>query len=214
MQAPSIAIEPKGDLTILERIAAGEKAAVEECIRTYNGLVWKIARKHSGNLEDAEDTVQEIFTSIWMNAHRFDASKSPETAFICLLAKRKSIDLFRKHRSRSSETELTEIENASKAKSSDYGNVILGMDLKTIKRALKNLPAAESEMIRLSVFGGNSHTEIAEQLELPLGTVKSKIRRGLNKIRNSVGETFLANMRKAYYGGVVTIINSLFFGAF
>lgn len=200
MQAPSIAVDLNGRLTILERIAAGETSAVEECIRAYSGLVWKIARKHSRNIEDAEDAVQEIFTSVWMNAHRFDAAKSPEIAFVCLLAQRKAIDLFRKHRHHFSEIELSEAVNSPNAKNNDHRNVMLGLDLKTIKQALRKLPAAENEMIKLSIYGGNSHNEIAAGMGLPLGTVKSKIRRGINKIRTAVGEPFLTDLRKAYYG--------------
>lgn len=200
MQAPSIAADLNGRLTILERIADGEKSAVEECIRTYGNLVWKIARKYSKNVEDVEDVAQEIFTSIWLNAHRFDAAKSPEPAFICLLAQRKAIDLFRKHRRQSSETELSEAANLSTVKRNEYENVLLGLDLKAVKIALKMLPNVENEMIKLVIFGGNSHTEIAERLELPLGTVKSKIRRGINKMKKNVGEPFLTNLRNAYYG--------------
>jgi len=200
MQAPSIATDLNSHLTILERIAAGEKSAVEECIKTYGGLVWKIARKHAANNEDAEDAVQEIFTSIWMNAHRFDAEKSPETAFICLLAKRKSIDLFRKHRHQRSEIELVETGNQGKPAHDGFQNVLLNMDLKPVVRALRNLPEKENELIKSSIFSGNSHQEIADIFQIPLGTVKSKIRRGISKIKSTVGEPFLTDLRESYFG--------------
>lgn len=196
MQAPEPA--RNSDLTILERIAAGDKNAVEECIRTYNGLIWKIARKYSKEYEDAEDAVQEIFLSIWMNAHRFNASKSPEPAFICLLAQRKAIDLLRKNKNRLSETELPESGDLPDAKNSGYRNLFLNLDLQIVKRAFGNLSAIENELLCLSVYEGNSHTEIAELVGMPLGTVKSKIRRGLNKVRCAAGKAFLADLRKAY----------------
>lgn len=199
MQAPNVESDLSGRLTVLERIADGETSAVEECIRTYSGLVWKIARKHSRNNEDAEDVVQEIFTSLWMNAERFDRTKSPEIAFVCLIAQRKAIDVFRKQRHHLSEIELSEAEISPNPKDSDYKNVLLGLDLKTIRQALKKLPSAENEMIKLSVYGGSSHSEIAESLNLPLGTVKSKIRRGISKIKTIVGEPVLTDLRKAYY---------------
>lgn len=200
MQAPSTENDPHGRLTILERIAAGEKSAVEECIKTYGGLVWKIARKHAFNNEDAEDAVQEIFTSIWMNAHRFDAEKSPESAFVCLLAKRKSIDLFRKHRRERQETELVETGGADKHAHDGHRNVLLNMDLKPVVEALRNLPEKENELIKSSIFNGNSHQEIADIFQIPLGTVKSKIRRGINKIRSNVGEPFLTDLHESYFG--------------
>lgn len=199
MQAPKIETVPNG-LTTLERIAAREKNAVEDFIRLYSGLVWKIARKHTNNIEDAEDAVQEIFLNIWMNAHRFDAEKSPESAFICLLAQRKAIDLFRKRRNQILEVAVESVDSSKELKNRDYRNVILNLDLKAVRLALSNLSAIENEFIRLSIFAGSSHTEIAEQFGLPLGTVKSKIRRGINKIRTSVGKPFLADLHKAYYG--------------
>lgn len=200
MQAPSIEAELKGSLSILERITGGDKSAVEECIGAYSGLVWKIARKYSRSNEDIEDAVQEIFLTIWMNAHRFDPAKSPETAFICLLAQRKAIDLLRRNKSRFSEIELPESGELPNEKHLDYKNVFLNLDLQKIKSAFKNLSASENELLRLSVYEGNSHTEIAEIVGMPLGTVKSKIRRGLGKVKASVGKPFLADLYKAYYG--------------
>lgn len=200
MQAPKLAIEKNSQPNILEKIAAGEKSAVEECIRTYSCLVWKIARKYMNNTEDAEDAVQEIFTSIWLNAHRFDAEKSPESAFICLLAQRKAIDLLRRKRYLFLETELPATDGSENSAHGDYRSILLNIDLKPIFKALKDLPEKEIELIKLSVFGGNSHHEIAEISQMPLGTVKSKIRRGLNKVRSSVGKPFLADLQKAYYG--------------
>lgn len=214
MKAPEAETELNCNLSILERVANDDQSAVEDCVKTYGNLVWKIARKYTNNNEDAEDVVQEIFTSIWLNAHRFDAAKSPESAFICLLAKRRAIDIFRKHRHQLSETELSETTVATDAKRDDHKNILLAMDLKTIRQALGKLSATENEMIRLSVYGWNSHNEIAERLNVPLGTVKSKIRRGVSKIKKTVGKPFLTEMRKAYYGSIGFVINSIYFSMF
>ena len=66
---------------ILQRIAKGDKSAVQDCLDAYGGLVWSIARKMLRNSDEAEDVVQEIFTDIWKNAARFDESKSSETTY-------------------------------------------------------------------------------------------------------------------------------------
>ena len=200
MNAPSPKLISEIRSTILERVAAGDKSAIEECVKTYSGLVWKIAGKYAFNNEDAEDAVQEIFMSIWMNAHRFDAEKSPEAAFICLLAKRKSIDLFRKHKNQRSETELVETGGLEKTAHDGFQNVLLNLDLKPVVEALRNLPEKENELIKSSIFSGNSHQEIADIFQIPLGTVKSKIRRGISKIKSTVGEPFLTDLRESYFG--------------
>ena len=69
---------------ILNRIATGDSTAVQDCLKTYGGLVWSLARRMLRNSDDAEDVVQEIFVDIWKNAERFDASQSSETTFVAM----------------------------------------------------------------------------------------------------------------------------------
>lgn len=74
--------------SILQRIANGDQAAIADCLSKYGGLVWSIARKMLRNSDDAEDAVQEIFVDVWKNAGRFDETKSSETTFIAMIARR------------------------------------------------------------------------------------------------------------------------------
>ncbi|HTK36951.1 MAG TPA: sigma-70 family RNA polymerase sigma factor, partial [Pyrinomonadaceae bacterium] len=80
---------------ILQRIAAGDRTAVQDCLDTYGGLVWSIARKMLRSNEDTEDAVQEIFVDIWKNAERYDDAQSSETTFIAMIARRRLIDRIR-----------------------------------------------------------------------------------------------------------------------
>jgi RNA polymerase sigma-70 factor (ECF subfamily) len=80
---------------ILQRIASGDRTAVDDCLKAYGGLVWSIARKMLRNTEEAEDAVQEIFIDIWKNAERFDASRASETTFVAMIARRRLIDKIR-----------------------------------------------------------------------------------------------------------------------
>ena len=81
---------------ILERVAAGDTQAVDECMSTYRGLVWSLARRQLANHADAEDAVQEIFIEIWRNAARFDPAVASEQTFISMIARRRLIDRHRK----------------------------------------------------------------------------------------------------------------------
>jgi RNA polymerase sigma-70 factor (ECF subfamily) len=81
---------------ILKRIAAGDKTAVQDCLDSYGGLVWSLARRMSPNTNEAEDAVQEIFIDVWKNAARFDESQSSETTFVAMIARRRLIDRLRK----------------------------------------------------------------------------------------------------------------------
>src|SRR5688572_30887642 len=80
---------------ILNRIAAGDKTAVEECLKKYGGLVWSLARRMLRNSDDAEDAVQEIFLEVWKNAGKFDETQSSETTYIAMIARRRLIDKIR-----------------------------------------------------------------------------------------------------------------------
>ena len=82
--------------TILERVAAGDESAVNDCINQYGNLIWALAKKLTPKQEDAEDAVQEIFMEIWQNAARYDAGKSSESTFITIIARRRLIDRLRK----------------------------------------------------------------------------------------------------------------------
>lgn len=169
--------------TILQRVATDDKAAVEECVNFYGGFVWNIARKFTKTKEDTEDAVQEIFIDIWKNAARFDPAKSPESAFIWLIARRRLIDQARKHKrlpqSSFSENTLDNLAGDSHKKLQNYAEV------KTAEDAINKLKPQERQIVRMGIYEGMSHSEIASAVGLPLGTVKSRMRQGLHKIRVS-----------------------------
>ena len=101
-------------MPILARIAAGDSAAVEECMVEYGGLVWSLARRLSPSNADAEDAVQEIFVELWKNASRFDSAKASEKTFIAMIAKRRLIDRLR-HKNRRPEFQAFEEEGLDPA---------------------------------------------------------------------------------------------------
>lgn len=93
--------------SILERIAAGEQHAVNECLDRYGNLVWSLARRYLRNAADAEDAVQDIFIDIWSSAGRYDRNIASEVAFISTIARRRLIDKLRKADRRPAWTPLT-----------------------------------------------------------------------------------------------------------
>ena len=102
--------DPSGErgavpLTILQRVARADAAAVDECLNAYGGLVWSLARRLCRKHEDAEDAVQEIFVEIWRKAEKFDPDVASESTYITMIARRRLIDRFRR-RSREPNTAL------------------------------------------------------------------------------------------------------------
>jgi RNA polymerase sigma-70 factor (ECF subfamily) len=177
--------ESSDSLTVLQRVAQGDREAVKDCIDKYGNLVWHIARKSIRNKEDAEDAVQEIFIDIWKNAARFDPVKSPEGAFITLIARRRIIDRVRRTYIR---PQISVSENALENQASnEHEKLHRFIEIKPILEALNKLKTHQKQIIGMAVFEGMTHTEIAKTIGLPIGTVKTHIRRGFKKIRDSIG---------------------------
>jgi RNA polymerase sigma-70 factor (ECF subfamily) len=170
------ALEP-----LLPRVAQGDAGAVREFIDRYGALVWSLVRESTRDPSQAEDAVQEIFISIWKAAERFDPERGSETVFLTTIARRRLIDRFRR-RSRGPDIEpLDEVVAAE----DDAGlrRVELDDEASPAFAALRQLEPQQKRLIELWVVGGMTHSEIATSTGTPLGTVKTKIRRGLIRLR-------------------------------
>ncbi|MCD9185874.1 MAG: sigma-70 family RNA polymerase sigma factor [Pyrinomonadaceae bacterium] len=176
---------------ILQRIASGDKTAVQDCLKSYGGLVWSLARRMSPNTDDAEDAVQEIFIDIWKNAGRFDASQSSETTFIAMIARRRLIDRLRHSNRRLSPDSLEDL-TVEPVNNSD-GNLQMSVEAKEAAKALEVLRPEQRQVLQLSIIQGLSHQEISDATGIPLGTVKTHARRGLLQVREFLG---LGSMNK------------------
>jgi len=170
---------------ILQRVANGERTAVQECLKKYGGLVWSIARKMLRSQEDAEDAVQEIFVDIWKNAARFDETKSSETTFVAMIARRRLIDKIRYSARRITADSLDDVllepfTRADKA-------MQISIEAQQAAEAMRNLRPEQQQVLRLSIIEGMSHQEIADATGMPLGTVKTHARRGILQVREFLG---------------------------
>ena len=167
--------------SILARIAAGEDGSFELLIEKYGNLVWSIGKKFLYRQSDVEDAVQEVFIAIWKSADKFDSSKAKEITFVSMIARRRFIDHLRKI---SKHKNLESIDDDN-SRHQLYKESMLNesTDLQLIKNAIKSLDIDDQELLNLSIYQGYSHSEISKLLNLPLGTVKTKIRRNLIKLQ-------------------------------
>ena len=170
---------------ILQRIAAGDRAAVDECLKKYGGLVWSLSRRMLRNSDDAEDAVQEIFVDVWKNAAKFDESRSSETTFIAMIARRRLIDRIRSTSRRISADALDEV-MAEPVDRADR-TMQTSLEANDAVKALNSLRPEQQEVLRLSIVQGLSHQEIADRIGIPLGTVKTHARRGILQAREFLG---------------------------
>ena len=171
------------ELTALQRVAQGDPRAIDELLARYRPLVWSIVRKRVSPAA-AEDVVQEVFIQLWTSAGRFDPARASEAAFVGMIASRRVVD----HRRRDELRGGTEaIPEDPPADFTGFAEVDVRDEAERAERALAELRPEERRALRLSL-SGLSHTEIADRIHVPLGTVKSHVRRGLQRVRSLLGE--------------------------
>ncbi len=171
---------PPADSGLLRRVAQGEESAVRETMDRFGGLVWSLAKRMSRSQADAEDAVQEIFTSIWHSADRFDPSKSSETTFVSMIARRRLIDRLRSTSRKPQPVELPDaVATPERADSAEVAD-----DARRASAAFNELSNDQQRVLRLAIYSGYTHEQIATALSLPLGSVKTHARRGMIKLRD------------------------------
>lgn len=175
---------------LLPRIAGGDQSAVPECISRYGGLIWSLARRRLASREDAEDVVQEVFVDLWKSADRFDPLVAEEITFVAMIARRRVIDRLRRRAALPRTTSLDGgdgVDLPDPAGDAPVGRRLeLGDEARIADEHLGQLRPEEQRVLKLSIYEDLSHSAIAECTGLPLGTVKSHIRRGLDGLRHKL----------------------------
>jgi len=176
--------EAENQKNLLAEVATGDSKAFEKLTKKYGNLIWSIARRYLSNQAEAEDAVQEIFLALWQSASRFDANKGSEITFIATIARRRLIDGLRKNNKHKILQSIDDAINNDVFK--QKSNLEKNAELSLAIDILETLEKKDQELLSLSIYQGYSHVEIAKLLNLPLGTVKTKIRRNLMKIREKI----------------------------
>jgi len=167
--------------SILFSLAKEEAGAFEKLVDQYGNLIWSIARRYLSNQTEAEDAVQEVFIAIWKSAGRFDPNKASEITFVSMIARRRLIDHVRKiYRHK----KLEPIDDCFDDDALQTKSILdQSTDVKIISEAINQFAEEDKELLSLSIYQGYSHSEISKLMNIPLGTVKTKLRRNLIKLR-------------------------------
>ncbi|MBX3410453.1 MAG: sigma-70 family RNA polymerase sigma factor [Phycisphaeraceae bacterium] len=169
--------------SILERISQGDPSGIAACLDEYGGTIWGLAERYlRGTGEDVEDAVQEIFIEVWRSAHRFSPALGSEPAFVATIAHRRLIDRQRRLAARG--THLPFDPSLTHAPPQRLDTASLRDDLHRAARAFDELDTDERQVLWYALYHGLSHERIAHATDLPLGTVKTRIRRGLSRLRD------------------------------
>ena len=153
---------------------------MERCIDKHAAIVWTIVRRYLKDQAEAEDLVQEIFTEIWKKASSFDPAIAAETTFVGLIARRRAIDFLRRQ---GRQPAFDTLDAAESLGHDPWETSSVVRDPEAVKSSLASLPADTRELFHLFFENGFTHPEIAEKTGLPLGTIKTRLRRGLITLR-------------------------------
>ena len=171
----------------LQAAALGDTNAFEVLYEATAAAVFGVVKRIVVDRQMAEDVTQEVFVEVWHKAHTFDPDRGSAKAWIYTLARRRAIDLVRSEqaerdrREKVAEPEMTR----SNDPVGEHVAAVAGAD--GVAKALESLTDLQREVITLAYFGGLTQSQIAEHLDIPLGTAKTRIRDGLMSLRTTMG---------------------------
>lgn len=174
---------------LLERVANGDQSAFSALYDQISprvfGLIKRLLRDHS----QSEEVTQEVFLEIWQTATRFDPNKGAAATWILTMAHRRAVDRVRS--SQSSRDRDTRI--GIRDYSPDYDNVAETIEVRIeherVEKAMSRLTELQRQAVSLAYYGGFSHSEVAAKLSVPIGTVKTRLRDGMIRLRDELGVT-------------------------
>lgn len=155
---------------------------------TVHGIIRRVLR----NPAQAEEVTQEVFVEIWRTCARFDPTQAAGLTWMVTIAHRRAVDRVRREESQSARIEkwgVREQATIESAPDAVVDAITDEMDRARVKHALHLLTPVQRESVEMAYYGGYTHAEIADVLDLPLGTVKTRIRDGLIRLRDALGES-------------------------
>ncbi|MBA3326806.1 MAG: sigma-70 family RNA polymerase sigma factor [Solirubrobacterales bacterium] len=176
------------DEDLMQLVRRGEAAAFEVVYERHSSASFSLAYRMCGARAAAEDVVQEAFLSLWRSSARYDRTRGSVRTWVLGIVHNRAIDALRRsvvHDRRRASDEG--IEERFEARERTDLEVARRDEAHEIRAALGTLPPEQSRVIELAYFGGFTHTEIASMLDTPIGTVKGRMRLGLEKMRAQLG---------------------------
>ena len=181
------------DQVLVGRIAAGDERALGELFDRWQGVVGALATRMLGDADDADDVVEDTFWQVWREAGRFEAKRGSAKVWLLTIARSRALDRVRARGRRREERVETDDGFDAAAASSDTaleGDASMlaeqSEERRIVLAALGELPPEQRKVLELAYYGGLSQAEIAEKTGEPLGTIKTRVRLAMQKLRDSL----------------------------
>jgi RNA polymerase sigma-70 factor (ECF subfamily) len=190
MDTPARRATSSIDPALLASIVKGDQQAFSQLYDHSSTLLYTLAFRILGSREEADELLQDVYLEVWRKVARYDVGRGSPIAWLITLTRSRAIDRVRAHAVRGLDTTLP-LDAAMTARVADLGpspyETQADQELRiAVGNAITSLPAAQQQAIELAYYDGLSHNEIAAKLNQPLGTVKTRIKLGMSKLRESL----------------------------
>jgi RNA polymerase sigma-70 factor, ECF subfamily len=175
--APNVA---SADALLVSAIRSGDEQAMAQVYERYSPVVYSVALRVLGDTAAAEDVLQEVFMQLWRSPNVFDASRGSLPGWLAVIARNRAIDSLRKRRPETDISEVMVSIEPDLTSAAEWNRAI-----EKIRCALVGMPSPQRSALEMAFFEGLTHTEIAEKMGEPLGTIKTRIRAGLMSLRKA-----------------------------
>ncbi|HVA22588.1 MAG TPA: sigma-70 family RNA polymerase sigma factor [Candidatus Micrarchaeia archaeon] len=176
------------DADLVRRVRAGDELALDQLFRRYAGQCLAIAAGLLGDAQQAEDVVQETFVRLWQHARTLDPGDGTVGGWCCRVARNRAIDELRARRARPQLALGVPPEGPTHDHVDTAAEALRRIRQREVRSALDQLPEPQREAVTLAFLHGLTHTELAQRLEVPLGTAKTRVRQGLLRLQTLLRE--------------------------
>jgi RNA polymerase sigma-70 factor, ECF subfamily len=182
-------VNAEADSELIRAIAGGSSDALSRLYDRHAAVVYGLARRIVARLEDAEEVVQDVFSQVWREAARYERGRATVAGWLVMLTRTRAIDRVRARRARPDQQSAVDPDVAPPPVSTSRDPeqaTIASDDARQVTKALGALPSEQRALVDLAYYQGLTHSEIAEQTGVPLGTVKTRLRSAMATLREAL----------------------------